>query len=75
MASFGLGEVGIMLAISGGSMFMIKFMGLCGTAMESKWLTRIVNYSWLPPLNRLVLHFLVHWPGPTRSQWHCHSSP
>lgn len=43
MASFGLGEIGILLAVSGGSMFMVKFLGLCGTAMESKWITRMVD--------------------------------
>lgn len=44
MAAFGLFDLGILLAAAGSSMFMIKFLGLCGTAMESKWITRFVPY-------------------------------
>lgn len=49
MAAFGLFELGVVLAVSGSTMFMVKFLGLCGTAMESKWVTRFVK------------HFLLFW--------------
>lgn len=44
MAAFGLFELGVVLAVSGSTMFMVKFLGLCGTAMESKWITRFVRH-------------------------------
>ncbi len=41
IAALGMNDLGLLLGISGMTMFMVKFLGLCGAALESKLVTRV----------------------------------